>query len=174
MDELKNTVSASQKKAQKKYDQKTKMLSVKYTPYDMNEYEKLKLYLQKTGQSANGFIKKLIKDFFASGKDYSFISKNTPSEEKQDERRYFCPFSYIAVERIEYLYDTFGKEITDQTLTEYYEILESNLENLLEEFGNTFDEWSECLEEDISTENFEISTQEETLKKLKEDLNDYF
>ena len=33
MAEIRNIVSESQKAAQKKYDQKTKMVSIKYTPY---------------------------------------------------------------------------------------------------------------------------------------------
>ena len=32
MEEIKNTVSDAQKVAQKKYDQKTKTVSIKYTP----------------------------------------------------------------------------------------------------------------------------------------------
>lgn len=63
-----NKVSESQKAAQKKYDQKTKMISVKYTPVDMDEYERLKTYLGKTGKSTNKFIKDLVNDFFESGK----------------------------------------------------------------------------------------------------------
>ena len=42
MAEIRNIVSESQKAAQKKYDQKTKMVSIKYTPLDMNEYQRLK------------------------------------------------------------------------------------------------------------------------------------
>lgn len=68
MEEIKNTVSDAQKAAQKKYDQKTKMVSIKYTPADMDDYERLKVYLDKTGKSTNGFIKELVNDFFDSGK----------------------------------------------------------------------------------------------------------
>ena len=68
MAEIRNIVSESQKAAQKKYDQKTKMVSIKYTPSDMNEYQRLKNYLDSTGQSTNGFIKKLINDFFSPGR----------------------------------------------------------------------------------------------------------
>ena len=67
MEEIKNTVSDAQKAAQKKYDQKTKTVSIKYTPVDMEDYKRLKMYLDKTGKSTNGFIKELINDFFDSG-----------------------------------------------------------------------------------------------------------
>ncbi|MCD7739047.1 MAG: hypothetical protein LUH58_08440 [Lachnospiraceae bacterium] len=57
-------LSAAQKAAQKKYDEKTKMISVKYTPVDMADYEKMRSFLDESGQSANQFIKKLIHDYF--------------------------------------------------------------------------------------------------------------
>lgn len=64
-----NKVSETQKAAQKKYDQKTKMVSVKYTPADMSDYIRLKEYLDRTGDSVNNFLKSLIKDFFKNEKD---------------------------------------------------------------------------------------------------------
>ena len=64
MKEIKNTVSDAQKAAQKRYDQKTKTVSIKYTPADMEDYERLKRYIDETGKSTNGFIKDLINDFF--------------------------------------------------------------------------------------------------------------
>ena len=60
-------VSEAQKGYQKKYDQKTKMVSVKYTPADMADYERMTAYLERTGQSTNSFIKKLINAFFENG-----------------------------------------------------------------------------------------------------------
>ena len=57
MEEIKNTVSDAQKAAQKKYDQKTKTVSIKYTPADMEDYERLKMYLDRTGKSTNKFIR---------------------------------------------------------------------------------------------------------------------
>lgn len=56
--------TAAQKSAQKKYDEKTKMLSIKYTPVDMADYEKMRVYLEENGLSANQFIKGLIHDYF--------------------------------------------------------------------------------------------------------------
>ncbi len=56
--------SAAQKSAQKKYDEKTKMLSIKYTPVDMADYEKMRVHLEENGLSANQFIKGLIHDYF--------------------------------------------------------------------------------------------------------------
>ncbi|MCD7807537.1 MAG: hypothetical protein LUH19_09415 [Lachnospiraceae bacterium] len=62
--EKENTkVSEAQKAAQKKYDEKTKVISVKYTPVDMADYEKMRSFLDESGQSANQFIKSLIHDY---------------------------------------------------------------------------------------------------------------
>lgn len=77
MDDMKKKLSEAQRAAQKKYDEKTKTISVKYTPANMNEYRMMMNYLVKTGESRNGFIKWLIKDFFESGRDKekSLLSK---------------------------------------------------------------------------------------------------
>ncbi len=60
--------TTAQKAAQKKYDEKTKMISVKYTPVDMADYEKMRVYLEESGLSANQFIKGLIHTYFEEGK----------------------------------------------------------------------------------------------------------
>lgn len=48
-------------KSQKTYNSKCHYFSVKYTPVESDQAEKLKAYLKKTGQSANSYIKDLIK-----------------------------------------------------------------------------------------------------------------
>lgn len=55
--------SDAQKKAFKKYNTKSIILSCSYRPgTDIQEGERVKDYLAETGQSANAYIKKLIKD----------------------------------------------------------------------------------------------------------------
>ncbi len=50
------------KEAQKKYNQKTIMIAASYKPgTDIKEGERVKAYLKQTGQSANSYIKELIK-----------------------------------------------------------------------------------------------------------------
>lgn len=56
--------NTKQKEYQKNYDKKTKMISVKYALHEMDDYDRLMNYLERTGKSANGFIKELINDFF--------------------------------------------------------------------------------------------------------------
>ena len=49
------------RKAVKKYREKTVSFAVKYSAVDANQGNILKAYLQQTGQSANSYIKNLIK-----------------------------------------------------------------------------------------------------------------
>lgn len=62
-------LTESQKKAQKKYNEKTIAVAVSYKPgTDIKDGERLKAYLTQTGQSANSYIKGLIKaDLDAKG-----------------------------------------------------------------------------------------------------------
>lgn len=49
-------------KAQKKYREKSIQFSVNYRPTDIEEGQRIKAYLQSTKQSANSYIKSLIKN----------------------------------------------------------------------------------------------------------------
>ncbi len=49
------------RKAVKKYREKTVSFAVKYSAVDANQGNTLKAYLEQTGQSANSYIKQLIK-----------------------------------------------------------------------------------------------------------------
>ena len=56
------------RKAVKKYREKTVSFAVKYSAVDANQGNMLKAYLEQTGQSANSYIKALIKaDLDAKG-----------------------------------------------------------------------------------------------------------
>lgn len=53
---------AYSKEAQKRYREKSIQLAVNYRPgTDLKEGERIKAYLDQTGQSANSYIKALIK-----------------------------------------------------------------------------------------------------------------
>lgn len=58
----------TQKDYQKKYDEKTQSVTIKYTPADMSDYDRMMKYLEKTGKSRSSFIKELINDFFENEK----------------------------------------------------------------------------------------------------------
>lgn len=65
-------------KAQKKYREKSIQLAISYRPTDIQEGERVKLYLEQTGQSANSYIKALIKaDLDAKGFNVDSNDNNT-------------------------------------------------------------------------------------------------
>lgn len=168
MAEIRNIVSESQKAAQKKYDQKTKMVSIKYTPSDMNEYQRLKNYLDSTGQSTNGFIKKLINDFFESGQDKN-NAQNIPKDPVQEKRRIkeeYYPCSWIDAESIQFIYDKFGQKAMDEVIKEYLDIVNFDVEDILEGKGCGFDEWVSDIKDRINDNEFQGYTNEEILKIL--------
>lgn len=173
MNESKNNISGAQKAAQKKYDQKTKMVSIKYTPADMREYEMLKNYLEQTGQSTNGFIKNLINNFFESAQDNKVedLAKD-PVRETSARMEHYHPYSWIADESIQFLYDNFGEETMSKVLDEFYGVVGFELDNILEEKGCNFDDWIKELEEKMNDGEFQNSNNEEICKALINDLCD--
>lgn len=52
---------AYNKKAQEAYRKKSIQFAISYRPTDIEEGQRLKKYLEKTGQSANSYLKELIK-----------------------------------------------------------------------------------------------------------------
>lgn len=62
---------AYNKKAQKKYAEKTMNFALKYTPTDMQEGNRLKAYLASSGVSCNAYLKELVrKDLDKKGIEY--------------------------------------------------------------------------------------------------------
>lgn len=59
--EKKERIKEQNRKAVKKYREKTVSFAVKYSAVDAEEGKRLKSYLANTGQSANSYIKELIK-----------------------------------------------------------------------------------------------------------------
>ena len=172
MDKTKNTVSPAQKKAQKKYDQKTKTVSIKYTLHDMNDFERLKGYLERTDQSTNGFIKQLIKNYFAEGQDKKEKRISNPVLEKQEQQFNISPFVYIDEESIQILYDILGKNLAPRFLDKYYELIQTDIEDMLEDNGCTFDEWITRIKEEISDGEIDYSTNDDLYKIMLNDLSE--
>ena len=55
-------------KAIKKYNQKSKFINIKYTPNNIDEYERISQYCNNNNLSMQGYIKQLIKaDLDAKG-----------------------------------------------------------------------------------------------------------
>lgn len=51
----------AQKRAQRKYSQKRMLFSATFNENEIEEGKRLKAYLESTGQSANSYLKELIK-----------------------------------------------------------------------------------------------------------------
>lgn len=177
MEEVKNIISDAQKEAQKKYDKKTQMVSVKYTPANMGEYEKLKTYLNNTGQNANAFIKGLIRNFFESGQDRKGvinIAEKDPVKDKRDRLEEYYPYLWIDRESIQFLYDNFGEKTADKVLDEFASIIESDVDNIIEDKGCGFDRWIKDIEYCMDEDGFLEGSEEEICDKLIEEMCDSF
>lgn len=173
MEENKNKISLAQRASQKKYDQKTKMISVKYTPFDMKDYDRVKNYLDKTGQSTNGFIKSLINNFFETGQDKIQASnkkKTNPVIDKRFESIEHTPFSYIDEENIQYLYNKFGEEGMNKILNEYFSCIDYYVTDIFEDKGCAFDEWVQDLNERLEDKEFQNKTENEICDELTKNL----
>ena len=71
MTEKKRIRTDSDRNSDRKYNEKRIPLSIGYTPVDIAEGRRLKAYLAQTGQSANSYIKGLIKaDLDSKGISY--------------------------------------------------------------------------------------------------------
>ena len=67
---------AYNKKAQKKYAEKTMSFALKYTPTDIQEGNRLKAYLTSSGISCNAYLKELVRKDL----DKKEIGYNTPAQ----------------------------------------------------------------------------------------------
>ena len=59
--EKQERIKEQNRKAQKKYSEKTINFAIKYTPTDIEEALRLKEYLDSTNQSAKSYIKSVVK-----------------------------------------------------------------------------------------------------------------
>lgn len=61
MEDKKRVRTDASRKADKKYNEKSQVFTVCYRPTDIKEGLRLKAYLNSTNQSANSYIKSLVK-----------------------------------------------------------------------------------------------------------------
>ncbi len=143
MAESMNKISDAQKAAQKRYDkEKTKTLSVKYTPLDMDDYVQLREYLEQTGESVNGLVKELIHTFLTS-KDKDEVAYHgikDRSASKTNEPHIYYPYKKVKKENLEYIYKKIGRPDTDLFLEQYLRRIEKLA---VDDFGDSFNEWLE-------------------------------
>lgn len=145
-----------QREYQKKYDKKTKMISVKYVLSDMKDYERLMKYLENTGKSANGFIKELINDFFEKEK-YVLNDKKIAD--------YFTDYE-VSAQLLQKLQDTIGKDKYDIIMDIYRDAIESELYYAFLDRGGAFDEWIEQFIDDIEDGDIDINVSDKEFRKM--------
>lgn len=139
----------SQREYQKKYDKKTKMISVKYVLSDMDDYEKLMNFLERTEQSANGFIKGLIKDFL----EHKYvITEKKIAEYYKD----YC----VSGELLNKLKNVVGVDRYNLIMDYYMDSIETELYDTFADKGDAFDEWIEQFIEDIDCGDIDINVSE--------------
>lgn len=158
-----------QREYQKKYDKKTKMISIKYVLSDMGEYDRFKKYLEDTGQSANGFIKELIKDFFAKGRNYHGLNP-----QKEYEKMEFYKYAEISDESHEKLQDILGndEEKYNIILDLYADYTQSEIETALFDKACEFEEWVDALEDSINDGEIDLKSLEQFKADIERSLCD--
>lgn len=148
--------NTKQKEYQKNYDKKTKMISAKYALHEMDDYNRLMNYLERTGKSANGFIKELINDFFEQKKyvmDDSRIAK------------YFTDYE-VSRELLEKLEKTVGTAKYDLIMDCCKDNIESDIYTAFCDRGCTFDEWIEQFLEEIESGDIDINVGDKEFRNL--------
>lgn len=173
MDIKKKKVSGAQKRAQKKYDAKTKTIAIKYTPANMDEYDQLRKYLADINQSANSFIKGLIRQYLNNNPNRTEKRglQNKLREKREEERKYY-PFANIEKRNLLFLYMRLEKDIADEFLDEFDKKIESEIRGIIEEKGNHFDVWLSEKKEEIYNELHNNRGNEEKKKLIQQNLID--
>ena len=156
MEEKSNVTKLTQKDYQKKYDEKTQSVTIKYTPADMPDFDRMMKYLDRTGKSRSSFIKELINDFFES------ISYQA-QEEKIAE--YYRDYN-VDDEHLEKLEQLVGKQKYKIIMNIHGEQIISDLTMVFEEYGLKFEEWIDQLEEDINNGEFNVNLPDDKFKKM--------
>lgn len=121
MEQPKKKISKAQKEAQQRYDKyKTKMVPVKYTGKDMDEYFEFQDYLLKhPEQSANRLIKNLI---------YQFLrEENNKTRTQSQNMSGINIYEGIEAVNLESLRVIAGRETTDRMLEYYRDFLQNEI-----------------------------------------------
>lgn len=158
MEENKKHTTLTQKDYQKKYDKKTKMISIKYALSELDDYDRLMQYLKKTGKTRNAFIKELINDFFEHKK-----------YEMNDERiaDYFKDYN-VSGELLDNMKKTVGNDKFDIIMDIYKNAIESELYDAYMGKGDSFDEWIELFLSEIESGDIDINVPEKEFRKIIE------
>ena len=86
----------------------------------------------------------------------------------------FCKgLDYVETDYIQKLNDNFGNSTVKKILTELYEMREYDLNDCIENYGNSFERWIEDLFERIEDSEFELDNKKDISSQLINDMNNY-
>ena len=168
MEEKSNVTKLTQKDYQKKYDEKTQSVTIKYTPADMSDFDRMMKYLDRTGKSRSSFIKELINDFFESGKDKKHVVS------KENEKAEYFKFEFIDDEDLDKLKLLLNNDNKyNRTLDAYAHVIESDIEDLVEEKASLFTYWISELQDMINCKEIDINEEETFDDEMENSIFDY-
>ena len=156
MEENRKHTTLTQKDYQKKYDKKTKIVSVKYVLSDMPDHDRLMDYLKRTDQTANSFIKGLINDFFEKEK-YVLNDKKIAD--------YYKDYN-VSGELLDKLKNIVGSDRINMLMDYQRDCIEGELYDAFIDRGNGFDEWIEQFIEDIECGDVDINVSDKEFRKI--------
>jgi len=150
------TIPLTQKDYQKKYDKKTKTISVKYALHEIDDYDRMMKYLDRTGKSVNGFIKELINDFFEH-------KKYVMNDERVAD--YYKDYN-VDGELLDKLKNKVGESRFDIIMDYCKSSLEAQLYDTFIGRGDEFDEWIEQFLSDIECGDININVSDEEFENI--------
>lgn len=156
MEEKSNVTKLTQKDYQKKYDEKTQSVTIKYTPADMSDYDRMMKYLEKTGKSRSSFIKNLINEFFENQTYYKYEKKIAEYYNSRN----------VDEEYIEKLKRLIGNAKYNIVMDVVSNNIQNELESVFEEHGAIFEKWIDQLEDDIKCGDMNINIPDEEFKRM--------
>ena len=148
--------NTKQKEYQQKYDKKTKTISIKFALCDMDDYDRMMDYLDKTGKSVNGFVKELINDFFEH-KKYVINDKKIAD--------YYMDYN-VDGELLEKLKNVVGNDKFDIIMDYHRDSIETDLYDAFIDRGDEFDEWIEQFIGEIESGDIDINVSEKDFTKI--------
>lgn len=159
MEENKKHTTLTQKDYQKKYDKKTKIVSIKYVLSDMPDHDRLMDYLKRTDQTANSFIKGLINDFFEH-------KKYEMNEERIAD--YYKDYN-VDMELLDKLQAIVGNERFDVIMNYHKSDIESEIYDAFIGKGECFDDWIEQFLLEVECGDIDLNVSDEEFRKIISD-----
>lgn len=162
-------VSEQQKKAQRKYDKKTKTISIKYTPVDIEDYNRLKTFIDSKPSvniNINKFIKNLINEYFESGEDQRYNNKEKWLINKKIEVSLFNNIEWEKLELLDESYHLLLRKILYKTRQQ----IQKEIQDVINVNSERFSNWIDSINELIVTEEFIALAPEER----RNFLNDFY